>query len=149
MRWPITANWRLWRMQGRAFVAPRGFAQNAAGSRDLGLAEWEKKRNNRKTKTTWRAQRQAATGWIQLWSIMCFLCWAANGEVIVWAAERDKNKNLRQRNIDGGAEATNDQWSFPFSFRLPRKQQASFLIIHLLPVSVVRTEKVASAFSSV
>lgn len=44
MRWPITANWRLWRMQGRAFVAPRGFAQNAAGSRDFGLAEREKKK---------------------------------------------------------------------------------------------------------
>lgn len=119
--WPITASWRILKMQGRAFVAPEVvpffsfLLLLAAGSRGKKI-KLTKKQNKKKPQPDC-FQRQAATGLIQLWSIMWFPC-SVNGCGIVLAAKKkERNEtnffflhtNSGQRLADEDTEATNDQ----------------------------------------
>lgn len=95
---------------GQGIRRPVRVCTNAAGSRDLGLKKERKKKNRPQQPKTQKQpdvfQRQAATGLIQLWSIMWFLCSAVSGGVIVWAARTEENNTFKKKthdhtNIDG------------------------------------------------
>lgn len=125
--WPITANCRIWKTQGRALVALEG------------VSEWflhktlqaPKKKKNQKQLGVFVfffLLSDAGCQWLDP-TLEHTVVPVFSSPGCGWAVVKRGPKNRRKTSkLTTGyhwrrARATNDQWSFPFSFRLPRKHQ--------------------------
>lgn len=120
-----------WEMQSRASVALWGFfsewfLQKCCRLQRPLIEKNTTLKKTKKTQTTWRFSETGCDWLDPTLKHNVVPVFSSQRLSYCWSGQNIKHINLiREANIDEGRSNKNDQWSFPFSFRLPRKQSFS------------------------